>query len=169
MLNLNIRNASLADLDCITEIEGACFPVAEAANKDIIKKRLNAYSKGFLVGEINNKVVGFINGGAFNARKIEDEFFSSMTLHKDENKSLVIFGLDVHPNYQKQGIATELMKNFIKFAKSEKKDYILLTCKKHLINFYESFGYVNDGISKSNHGGAKWYDMTLKLKGTYNK
>ena len=38
---------------------------------------------------------------------------------------------------------------------------LVLTCKKELVEFYEQFGYVNEGLSKSVHGGVSWYDMRL--------
>ena len=41
---------------------------------------------------------------------------------------------------------------------------MILTCKKHLIDFYSGFGFVNCGISKSVHGGAVWYDMELDFR-----
>lgn len=163
MSKLIIRTATKNDLDYVTAIEATCFPAAEAAKRDIIKERLQAYSKGFFIGEVDGEIVGFINGGAFDAETIKDEFFEDMNLHKDTNPALVIFGLDVHPEHQKKGYAAELMNHFIEFAKIDGKDRVLLTCKEHLIHYYGKFGYINHGVSESIHGGAKWYDMTLKL------
>ncbi len=163
MTNMKIRTATLEDLNRVTEIEATCFPSSEAADKTTMKERLEVYQKGFFVGEIDGEIIGFINGGAFNADSIQDEFFESMEHHNDHNKALVIFGLDVHPNYQGKGIASLLMKHFIEFARSECKEAVLLTCKDHLLHYYEKFGYINNGPSNSSHGGAKWYDMTLKL------
>lgn len=163
--SVTIRNARPEDINRIAEIEGICFPAAEAAPKETIAMRFEAYSKGFFVAELDQKVVGFINGAAFDADTIDDAFFESMDAHDDKNRSLVIFGLDVDPNFQNKGIAAELMRQFSAFGKSEEKAQILLTCKAHLIHYYEKFAYVNDGPSESVHGGAQWYDMTLKLKG----
>jgi len=55
------------------------------------------------------------------------------------------------------------MNHFIDFAKKENKSSVLLTCKNHLIHYYESFGYKNFGVSESTHGGAKWYDMVINI------
>ena len=41
---------------------------------------------------------------------------------------------------------------------------MILTCKKALVGYYEKFDFVNEGLSASAHGGAIWYDMTLRLK-----
>ena len=55
------------------------------------------------------------------------------------------------------------MKHFVQTAKKLGKKKVILTCKERLIRYYECFGYVNDGISKSSDGGAQWFDMTLGL------
>lgn len=164
MSKLSIRVANQSDLEKVTHIESICFPSAEAATKSVMQERLSVYSKGFFVAEKDNQMVGFINGGATDSPVIEDAFFESMNLHSDNGKNLVIFGLDVHPDHQKNGYAKELMNHFIDFATKEKKKAVLLTCKEHLVYYYEKFGYVNLGVSESTHGGAKWYDMSLKLK-----
>ena len=163
MNTISIRNAVMNDLDKISEIEMLCFPEAEAAPKKVIEERLSVYSKGFFVAEKNGEIIGFINGGSTDNDSLEDDFFKTMSLHKDDGKNLVIFGLDVHPNYQKNGYAKLLMNHFIDFAKKENKSSVLLTCKNHLIHYYESFGYKNFGVSESTHGGAKWYDMVINI------
>ncbi|WP_432663644.1 GNAT family N-acetyltransferase [Wukongibacter baidiensis] len=164
MSNLKIRNVLPSDLEHVTEIEAACFPAAEAAPRDAFKNRILVFPEGFFVAELDNEIIGFINGGATDKSHIEDEFFGNMELHKDAGKNLVIFGLDVHPKYQRRGFAKELMLHFIEEAKKSDREKVLLTCKEHLIGYYEQFGYVNEGVSESQHGGAKWYDMYLELK-----
>lgn len=158
-----IRNARYDDLERLVEIESICFPAAEAAKKESMEERLRVYDKGFFVIEENGDIVGFINGGAFLADTIEDEFFESMDLHDDNNPNLMIFGLDVLPDYQGRDFGKMLMDRFIKFGRDESKKAILLTCKEHLIHYYSRFGYENLGVANSTHGGARWYDMRLEL------
>ncbi|WP_461206229.1 GNAT family N-acetyltransferase [Clostridium sp. DL1XJH146] len=163
MDKLKIRIASMNDLDSITKIEQICFPMAEGATKKALKERLSVFPEGFLVAELNNKIIGFINGGITNETHIQDEFFQTMDLHIQNGDNVVIFGLDIHPEYQRNGYAEELMNNFIENAKKNNRKRILLTCKEHLIKYYSKFGYINEGVSQSVHGGAKWYDMYLEL------
>jgi len=160
---LIIRSVSIEDLDCINSIETDCFPKAEAATKEVFKERISVFSEGFLAGEIDGKIIGFINGGLTDSNSIRDEFFESMDFHNSNGKNMVIFGLDVHPLYQKKGYAKELMNEFISMCKDKNISNIILTCKQPLIKYYEQFGYVNEDVSESVHGGATWYDMTLKL------
>ncbi len=153
----------MEDLDYVSHIEAECFPEAEAAPKSALKERLSVYPEGFFVAELDGKIIGFINGGLTNHNHIEDVFFENMDFHMHDGKNILIFGLDVHPQYQKNGYAQALMEHFIDSAKKKGIKNILLTCKEHLITFYEQFGYINEGVSKSVHGGAKWYDMYLKI------
>jgi ribosomal protein S18 acetylase RimI-like enzyme len=151
------------DLASVANIEAICFPASEAAPKEALEERLSAYMKGFFVAVLDGETIGFVNGGATNDLEIKDEFFESMDLHNDDGNNLVIFGLDIHPDHQHKGYARKLMNHFIVFAKEENKESVILTCKNHLIAYYETFGYKNLGVSDSVHGGAKWYDMLLKL------
>lgn len=163
MTPLKIRQADINDLEFITTIESTCFPAAEAAERDSILSRLTVYPKGFFVAEIDKHIIGFINGACTNGPTIEDKYFESMDNHLDSGKHLMVFGLDVHPGHQHKGYARQLMNHFIDFARAEEKAAILLTCKEHLVHYYESFGYLNEGQSASSHGGAIWYDMKLSL------
>lgn len=160
-MNIHIRQAVLSDLDTITQIEATCFPPAEAASKEQLRKRLQAFTQSFFVAEKEGTIVGFINGAIIDEKVICDAMFEETTFHKPNGRYQSIFGLDVLPQYQHQGIATELMNHMIICAKHAGKKGLILTCKEALIPFYSRFGYKNKGLSLSNHGGATWYDMIL--------
>ncbi len=53
------------------------------------------------------------------------------------------------------------MNHMIEVSRLEGRKGVILTCKEKLTHYYTKFGYVNKGISKSAHGGSKWYDMIL--------
>ena len=67
------------------------------------------------------------------------------------------------PEYERQGLGARLMEHMIGDARNRGRRGLILTCKEKLIHYYESFGYVNQGISQSTHGGAVWYDMVLEF------
>lgn len=163
MQDFTVRAVRQDDLESIAEIEAVCFPAAEAASRDSFKERIAAFPESFLVAEADGKLIGYINGCATDSPVIYDELFYSITHHNQNGENLTVFGLAVIPEFRKQGIASQLMKNFVQTAKKLGKKKVILTCKERLIRYYECFGYVNDGISKSSHGGAQWFDMTLAL------
>lgn len=163
MNNIIIRQATLADAEAVTAIEATCFPAAEAASFISLSDRLQAFTTSFLVAETAGQVIGFINGCITNQTKLTDDLYESTDKHNLKGLNMMVFGLDVLPSYQHQGIAQKLMKAYIKIGKQMYKKVIILTCKEKLIPFYEQFGYVCHGVSSSTHGGATWYDMSLTL------
>lgn len=156
-----IRSAKPKDLESIAHIENCCFPKAEAASKVALKERIDAFKDCFFVAEREGEIVGFINGCISNDDTIQDEAYESIRYHDPNGKYQMVFGLDVLPIYQHQGIAQKLMYHFIQVAKNKEKIGIVLTCKERLIGFYEQFGFVNEGKSASTHGNVTWYDMRL--------
>jgi len=163
MPEVTIRRVQLNDIERVAEIEAVCFPETEAATRKSFEDRITAFPEYFLVAEVEGLVIGFINGCVTNSSVIYDELFYSTEYHIPDGKNVAIFGLDVIPEYRKQGIAARLMNQFIQLAKDTDRTRAILTCKGQLVHYYKSFGYVNNGVSKSTHGGAEWFDMTLVL------
>lgn len=159
-----IRNVKAEDLDQVTEVEALCFPAAEAATEESFRKRIDTFPESFLVAENESgKIIGFINGCVTDERTIRDEMFEDSGLHRADGMYQSIFGLDVIPEYRRQGVAADLMNHLIQTAKARGKKGMILTCKDRLIHYYEKFGYRSLGISGSVHGGAVWYDMLLEF------
>ncbi|WP_320934179.1 GNAT family N-acetyltransferase [Hungatella effluvii] len=159
-----IRNVKAEDLDQVTEVEALCFPAAEAATEESFRKRIETFPESFLVAENESgKIIGFINGCVTDERTIRDEMFEDSGLHRADGMYQSIFGLDVIPEYRRQGVAADLMNHLIQTAKARGKKGMILTCKDRLIHYYEKFGYRSLGISGSVHGGAVWYDMLLEF------
>lgn len=113
------------------------------------------------MAEKDNKIIGFINGCTTDEPNLPDELYSNAKLHKPNGDYQTLFGLDVLPEYRRQGVAGKLLRSLIDLAKKRGKKGMVLTCKDHLIHFYESNGFEFQGVSKSCHGGAKWNDMLL--------
>lgn len=163
MKKLFIRNATIDDLDIVYNIEAKCFPEAEAATYDALKERLAAFPESFFVAELDGDVIGFVNGCSTDKPELPDELYHDLSMHNPDGAYQTVFGLDVLPEYQHNGYASQLMNHLIKVSKERNKKGIILTCKDHLIGFYESFGYRHLGVSNSTHGDAKWNDMLLEF------
>lgn len=159
-----IRMAQQHDLAALAAIEAVCFPAEEAADYDTFVKRYRSFPEQFLVAVCKEQVIGFINGCITNQKTISDEMFEDSSLHKPDGNYQAIFGLDVHPDYQRRGAARMLMEAMIAQTRRDNKKGLILTCKQQLIPYYESFGYRNMGLSDSQHGGAVWYDMILEFE-----
>lgn len=164
MEKYRIRNVTPEDLTSVTAVEALCFPAAEAAGRESLKERIERFPESFFVAENpGGQVIGFINGCVTDETTIRDEMFEDGALHRADGAYQSIFGLDVIPEYRKQGIAADLMNHLIEAARQRGKKGLILTCKERLIPYYSKFGYRNLGISQSVHGGAVWYDMILEF------
>lgn len=164
-MDIRIRQVRPEDLDAVTRVEAVCFPEAEAATRVSLAQRIRTFPESFFVAETDGKIVGFINGCVTDRRTICDEMFEDSGFHKADGPYQSIFGLDVVPEYRHQGLASRLMRRLIADAAERGRRGLCLTCKEKLIGFYETFGYLNLGVSASVHGGAVWYDMLLEFDG----
>lgn len=160
---INIRHATLQDLDAITEVEAKCFPPAEAASREVFEKRLEAFADFFWLLEENGTIISIINGMATNTAFLRDEMFARPQLHDANGEWQMIFGVMTLPEYQGKGYAGRLMQQVIKDCRQQGRKGIVLTCKPEKTAFYEKFGYINEGKSMSKHGGAVWMEMRLSF------
>ena len=157
-----IRKVKPEDLDAVTRVEAVCFPEAEAAPRESFRQRISTFPDSFFVAEKDGEIIGFINGCATDSRVIFDEMFADASHHREDGIYQSIFGLDVIPEYQHQGLASRLMEHLIEDAREKGRKGLTLTCKDRLIGFYERFGYKNLGLSQSVHGGAVCHAMILE-------
>lgn len=158
---MNIRTASLQDLDAIAAVEAVCFPPAEAADKDSLRRRLTVYPDHFWLLWENDTLVGFVNGMVTQDPDLKDEMYNNADLHEETGPWQMIFGVDTIPAYRRQGCAALLLNRVISDAKAQGRKGLVLTCKEPLIHYYAKFGFVNEGISQSVHGNVQWYQMRL--------
>ena len=76
----------------------------------------------------------------------------------------MIFGVNTLPSYRKRGYAGNLLQKVIDDARKEGRQGVVLTCKEKLLHYYAKFGFENEGLSTSEHGGAVWYQMRLTFE-----
>jgi ribosomal protein S18 acetylase RimI-like enzyme len=162
-MTMDIRLATIEDLDNIVEIEKECFPVSEAATEESFRERLKVYPDHFWLLENDREIIGFIGGMVTNQLTIVDEMFEKAELHNESGNWQAIFGVTILPEYRRNGYAAMIMERVISDSKLQKRKGCILTCKDKLIRYYEKFGFKNCGLSKSVHGDEIWYDMRLEF------
>lgn len=156
-----IRTATMEDLDEIAAVEAACFPPAEAASKEQFRERLSAYGDYFWLLYQDGQLISFVDGMVTEEEDLVDEMFADTGYHTENGKWLMIFGVNTLPEYRRQGYAGMLIEQAIADAKAQGRKGVVLTCKEEKLSFYGKFGFVNEGISVSEHGGAAWYQMRI--------
>ena len=160
---LMIRKATMADCAAITALEAACFPPAEAAPYDSFEARLKAFPDRFWLLFLDGELVSMVNGSLSNEPDLRDEMFHDTALHNADGVWQMIFGVATMPAHRCKGYAGMLLKRAIEDCRREGREGLVLTCKDYRIHYYASFGFVNEGLSSSEHGGDVWYQMRVKF------
>ena len=159
---MNIRTATLEDLDAVAEVEKRCFPEAEAATKEEFAERLKYYGNHFWLLFDQEKLVAFVDGFVTDEPDLTDEMYAKAEMHDEHGDWQMIFGVNTIPEYRKQGYAGQLLQCVIEDARKQGRKGLVLTCKDALVHYYAKFGFVNEGVSEnSNHGGVTWNQMRL--------
>ncbi|WP_320442591.1 GNAT family N-acetyltransferase [Ruminococcus turbiniformis] len=153
------------EADQAAEIERICFPPNEACSEDIMRERVRTAPDVFLVAaeRQTGKLAGFIDGLATDEYSLRDEFYTQPELHNPDGKNVMILGLDVLPEYRGEGLAREMMYQYLRREWDRDRKWIILTCLKSKIKMYEKMGFQNRGISDSAWGKEQWYEMTCVL------
>ena len=160
---MEIRNATMDDLQAIAAVEAACFPAAEAATAEEFAGRLAHYAGHFWLLFEQGELVAFVDGFCTDTPDLTDEMYADAALHDENGAWQMIFGVNTIPAYRKHGYAGELIKCAIEDARKQERKGLVLTCKDHLVQYYAKFGFENEGVSESEHGGVKWNQMRLKF------
>ena len=163
MPTLTIRKATPADTAAITALEAACFPPAEAAPYESFAARLATFPDRFWLLFADGELVSMVNGSLSDETDLRDEMFHDATLHTPDGRWQMIFGVATHPAHQRKGYAGILLTTAVSDCKKEGREGLVLTCKEHKLCYYAKFGFVNEGLSASEHGGAEWYRMRVRF------
>ena len=158
---MHIRTATMADLAAVTAVEAACFPAAEAATEKDFAGRLAVYPNHFWLLADDGTLISFVNGRVTDEPILRDEMYADASFHNEQGAWQMIFGVNTLPDYRKRGLAGQVLERVIADATAQGRKGCVLTCKDKLIHYYEKFGFQNEGVSESVHGGVVWYDLRL--------
>ncbi|MCR5734918.1 MAG: GNAT family N-acetyltransferase [Lachnospiraceae bacterium] len=159
------RDIREAEAEIAADIEEICFPPNEACSRDHMKEQIKAAPDLFLVAveKDTGKIAGFINGIATNEMSFKDEFFTDASTHDPEGNNVMICGLDVLPEYRKQGLARELVFNYCRREEEKGRRRLVLTCHDNKVKMYKKLGFRDLGESASEWGGVRWHEMDIFL------
>ena len=162
---MNIRYATMADLDDIASVESECFPVLEAATKEEFEQRIKYYGNHFWLMFDDDKLIAFVDGFVTDEADLTDEMYENASMHNENGAWQMIFCVNTRPEYRRCGYAKELIKKAILDAREQNRKGLVLTCKESLVPYYSKFGFVDEGITdKSTHGNVLWHQMRLDFK-----
>ena len=160
---MEIKYATTEDITAIAAVEAECFPPAEAATEEEFIERVKYYGNYFWLMYEDRKLIAFVDGFVTDEPDLTDEMYEKAAMHNEDGAWQMIFGVNTIPECRKKGYAGQLIRCAIEQAKKEGRKGLVLTCKDKLLHYYENFGFVNEGVSKSVHGNVVWYQMRLTL------
>lgn len=162
---MNIRYATMADLDDIASVESVCFPVLEAATKEEFEQRIKYFGNHFWLMFDEGKLIAFVDGFVTDESDLTDEMYENASMHNENGAWQMIFGVNTLPEYRRCGYAKELIEKVILDARKQNRKGLVLTCKESLVPYYSKFGFIDEGITdKSTHGNVQWHQMRLDFK-----
>lgn len=159
------RNIKQDEVEQAVAIEQICFPPNEACSEKSMRDRIATAPELFLVAvdKETGKIAGFLNGLATDEYAFRDEFFTDASLYNPEGKNIMLLGLDVLPEYRKQGLARELVFQYLRREQEKDRRMVFLTCLKSKVKMYKKFGFIDRGIADSTWGGEEWHEMSCTL------
>ncbi len=160
-----LRNIKIEESDQAVRMETICFPPNEACSEEMIISRIERVPPLFLVAEdrTTKKLAGFLSGIATNEIRFRDEFFSDASLHEPDGKNIMLLGLNVLPEYRGQGVARELMCEYLRREREKGRECVRLTCLPAKVDMYKKMGFSDEGLSDSTWGGEQWHEMSYVL------
>lgn len=146
-------------------IEQICFPPNEACSEQHMKERMRKAPNLFLaaVDKETGRIAGFLNGIATNEDSFRDEFFTDADLHDPNGKNIMLVGLDVLPEYRRQGLGRELVFQYLRREREKGRNMLVLTCLESKVEMYQKFGFTDNGIANSTWGGEEWHEMSRAI------
>jgi ribosomal protein S18 acetylase RimI-like enzyme len=165
MSKYEFRSIRPEEADEAAEIEQICFPPNEACSKQHMKERIAKAAELFFVAvdRSTGRLAGFLNGLSTEESVFRDEFFTDANLYHPDGKNIMLLGLDVLPEYRRQGIAKELVYQYAQRERENGRQMLILTCLKSKVKMYEKMGFVDRGISNSTWGGEEWHEMSMLI------
>lgn len=107
--------------------------------------------------------MAFVDGFCTDTPDLTDEMYADAALHDENGAWQMIFGVNTLPHCRRRGYAGLLLQRAIADARAQGRKGLVLTCKEKLLHYYAKFGFVNEGVSASTHGGVVWYQMRLRF------
>ena len=156
------RNIRSDEAEQAVAIEQICFPPNEACSEKHMRDRIAKASELFLVAmdKETGMLAGFLNGLATEESSFRDEFFTNADLHNPNGRHIMLLGLDVLPEYRRQGLGRELVSQYLKREWERGRKRVFLTCLESKVEMYEKFGFFDQGIADSAWGGEEWHEMS---------
>lgn len=158
-----IRLATPEDLHAIYAIETSAFPPHRQATLEMLKRRLELFPEGCFALEEEGKIIGASISFPTNDNKtFESIDIADSELFNPKGPIYWFRKLAIHPDHQRKGYGSLLIKKQIENAKNLGKTSIRFTAREKNAPFYEKQGFTRITNYESFHN-AKQAMWELKI------
>ncbi|KAF8582938.1 acyl-CoA N-acyltransferase [Ramaria rubella] len=157
------------EVEAAHEIEKAAFPPQEAADLHAFQTRQSLAPSLFIGAYISPRtLIGYADATLAAGTTLTA---ASMHSHDHAGSSVCIHGVAVVEPHRRKGIATALLKEYIRRLQhahnndpDAQPERVLLICHEDLIPLYTKAGLMLVGPSPVEHGLYPWFEMRVDLR-----
>ena len=91
---MEIRTATMDDLQAVAAVEAECFPAAEAATEAEFAERLRYYGNHFWLMFDEGRLIGFVDGMVTDEADLTDEMYEKADMHNEQGQWQMIFNIN---------------------------------------------------------------------------
>ena len=143
---IKIREVQQSDIEQVYLIQESSQNFQETVNREIIEERIRNFADTFLLASLDNQVIAYISATDFATSSVSRWIVEMADGEAISNGNLVIDGLSVHPDYQKQGFGTLLLAALKQVALQHNSPGIYILCKDELLSYFEMNEFMEQGI-----------------------
>ncbi|KAJ2072137.1 hypothetical protein GGI09_003086 [Coemansia sp. S100] len=142
-------------------LESACYSSDEGASLETMLYRYKHAQHLFLGAFSGQTLVGYIMATQASEPLVTHK---SMSTHDPQGTTVCIHSVCVSPQWQRQGVASMLLKKYTEIIKNCKDiTRLAMLSRMDLVPLYQRNGYQCLGPSNVTHGSEKWYDCILDI------
>ncbi|KAF8343110.1 uncharacterized protein EI90DRAFT_829615 [Cantharellus anzutake] len=154
------------EVEAAHEIEVQGFPPDEAGSLETFRYRqLNApalFIGAFRPSPQPRTLLGYINATLSSETTLSHD---SMFTHSPGGSTVCIHSVCVKSSITRQGIATQLLLNYIdRLEKDKTIEHVIVICHEELQRLYARVGFQLVGKSPVVHGSRDWFEMRKTLR-----
>lgn len=143
---IKIREVQQSDIEQICLIQESISNTLEILNREIIEERIRNHAGTFLLASLDDQVIAYVLATDFATSSVSRWIVEMTDGGAISNRNLVIDGLSVHLDYQKQGFGTLLLAALKQLALQHNSPGIYILCKDELLSYFEMNEFMEQGI-----------------------
>lgn len=143
---IKIREVQQSDIEQICLIQESSQNSQDILTREILEERIRSHADTFLLASLDDQVIAYVSATDFATSSVSRWIVEMTDGGAISNRNLVIDGLSVRLDYQKQGFGTLLLAALKQLALQHNSPGIYILCKDELLSYFEMNEFMEQGI-----------------------